>query len=245
MLEQIPAMAPKPSSPVAVQESDNTLKVKASYLDHLINLATEMVISRTELNSYFEKLKNLFYELDNRKKDLRGFAHQLEDFVEERTFNDLKGMMPQSAEDWEMLRNFAEMIKSISGDYYKTTGAMGKIIRFLERHISQLSVLSKSIHNDLLKARMVPISSLFERFKRPVRDLAKQQKKQVELIIEDNDAEMDRAMIEALYEPLLHILRNAVDHGIEKSTEREKAGKDPVGKIILRARQEKARWLLM
>lgn len=240
MLEQIPAMAPKPSSPVAVQESDNTLKVKASYLDHLINLATEMVISRTELNSYFEKLKNLFYELDNRKKDLRGFAHQLEDFVEERTFNDLKGMMPQSAEDWEMLRNFAEMIKSISGDYYKTTGAMGKIIRFLERHISQLSVLSKSIHNDLLKARMVPISSLFERFKRPVRDLAKQQKKQVELIIEDNDAEMDRAMIEALYEPLLHILRNAVDHGIEKSTEREKAGKDPVGKIILRARQEKS-----
>ena len=239
-LEQIPAITPKSTGPVAVQESDNTLKVKASYLDHLINLATEMVISRTELNSYFEKMKNLFYELDNRKKDLRSFAHQLEDFVEERTFNGIKGMMPQNQEDWETLRNFAEIIKSISGDYYKTTGAMGKIVRFLERHISQLSVLSKSIHNDLLKARMVPISALFERFKRPIRDLAKEQKKQVELVIEDNDAEMDRAMIEAMYEPLLHILRNAVDHGIEKSTERKKAGKDPKGKIILRARQEKS-----
>ncbi len=238
-MEQLPAAKPKAGEPVAFQEGDNTLKIKASYLDHLINLATEMVISRTELNSYFDTLKKLFYEMDVRKKDLRNFAHQLEDFVEERTFNELKGMVPRENEDWETWRNFAEIIKSISGDYYKTTGAINKVIRFLERHISQLSVLSKSIHNDLLKARMMPISNLFERFKRPIRDLARQQKKQVELIIEDNDAEMDRAMIEALYEPLLHILRNAVDHGIEKSAERKKAGKDPVGKIILRARQEK------
>ncbi len=238
-LEQIPALKPKSSEPVAVQESDNTLKVKTSYLDHLINLATEMLISRTELNSYFDKLKNLFYELDNRKKDLRGFAHQLEDFVEERSFNDLKGMMPSAGEDLDTLRNFSETIKSIAGDYYKTTGAMNKIIRFLERHISQLSVLSKSLHNDLLKARMVPVSTLFERFKRPVRDLARELKKQVELVIEDNDAEMDRAMVDALYEPLLHIVRNAVDHGLEKSSERKKAGKEPTGKIILRARQEK------
>ncbi|MHB2151034.1 response regulator [Calditrichota bacterium LG25] len=238
-LEQIPTIATRPAEPVATQDSDNTLKVKTSYLDHLINLATEMLISRTELNSYFDKLKNLFYEIDNRKKDLRAFAHQLEDFVEERTFSELKSMAPPSTEDWETLRNYSEIIKSISGDYYKTTGAMTKVIRFLERHISQLSVLSKSLHNDLLKARMVPIASLFERFKRPIRDLAREQKKEVELIIEDNDAEMDRAMIEALYEPLLHILRNAVDHGIEKSSERKKAGKDPVAKIILRARQEK------
>ncbi len=225
--------------PLAVQEADNTIKIKASFVDHLVNLATELVVNRTELTSYFETLKKLAADLDRRKKDIRHFTHQFEDFLEESSFADLKNLPPSVEQDYEMLTKFAENLKNFSGDYSEIATSIGKLMRSLEKNVSQLSVLSKSLHGDLLKARMLPIRLLFERFERPVRDLARKQRKQVELIVEDNGAELDRAMVEALYEPLLHIIRNAVDHGIEKPAQRKKAGKEPKGKIILRARQEK------
>ncbi len=240
LLDQQTVKSTGSAEPPVVQEADNTLKVKASYLDHLVNLATELVISRTELTSHFETLKNLVQDFDNQKKNLRTFAHQIEDFVEERSFVDFKRDDQQKENDFEILRELTENVKTIASDFVSTSGSIGKLMRFLEKNISQLSVLSKSLHADLLKARMIPVRVLFERFERPVRDLAREQKKQIEFVIEDNGAEMDRALVEALYEPLLHILRNAVDHGIEKATERKKAGKERKGKIILRARQEKS-----
>ncbi len=226
--------------PLAVQESDNTIKIKSSFVDHLVNLATEMVVNRTELNSYFETLKKLTGDLEQRKKDMRHFSHQFDDFLEESVFSDLKNAPTSIEQDYEMLSKFSDNLKNISGDITQISTEMSKLVRMLEKNVGQLSVLSKSLHGDLLKARMLPVRTLFERFERPVRDLARKQRKQIELIIEDNGAELDRAMVDALYEPLLHIIRNAVDHGIEKPAQRKKQGKEPKGKIILRARQEKS-----
>ncbi len=226
--------------PLAIQEADNTIKIKASFVDHLVNLATELVVNRTELTSYFETLKKLSADLERRKKDVRHFSHQFEDFLEESSFGDLKNLPSSLEQDYELLSKFAENLKNFSGEFSEISGSISKLMRSLEKNVNQLSVLSKSLHGDLLKARMLPVRLLFERFERPVRDLARKQRKQVELIIEDNGAELDRAMVEALYDPLLHIIRNAVDHGIEKPAQRKKLGKDPKGKIILRARQEKS-----
>ncbi len=237
--ESIPPATSKEKEPLAVQEADNTIKIKASYVDHLVNLATELVVARTELASHFEVLRRLTGDLENQKKNIRHFVHQFEDFLEESAFGDLKNLPPSLEQDYEVLRKFLENFKNLSAEAQDSYGTLNKITRFLEKNIAQLSVLSKSLHGDLLKARMVPIWLLFERFERPVRDLARKQRKQVELIMEDNGAELDRALVDALYEPLLHILRNAVDHGIEKVSQRKKAGKEPKGKIILRARQEK------
>ena len=226
--------------PLAVQEADNTIKIKSSFVDHLVNLATEMVVNRTELLSYFEMLKKITADLEHRKKDVRHFTHQFEDFLEESAFSDLKNLPPSLEQDYEMLSKFMDNLKNVSGDVSQISTELSKLVRSLEKNVNQLSVLSKSLHGDLLKARMLPIRLLFERFERPVRDLARKQRKQIELVIEDNGAELDRAMVDALYEPLLHIIRNAVDHGIEKPAQRKKLGKDPKGKIILRARQEKS-----
>ncbi len=237
--ESAPPAETRKKEPLAVQETDNTIKIKSSYVDHLVNLATELVVARTELASHFEALRRLNGDLENQKKFIRHFAHQFEDFLDESTFGDLKNLPPALEQDYEVLRKFLENFKNISTEVSESYGTLNKITRFLEKNINQLSVLSKSLHGDLLKARMVPVRLLFERFERPVRDLARKQRKQVELIMEDNGAELDRALVDALYEPLLHILRNAIDHGIEKVSQRKKARKEPKGKIILRARQEK------
>ncbi len=237
--ETVPSASVKKKEPPAVQETDNTIKIKSSYVDHLVNLATELVVARTELASHFEALRRLNGDLENQKKFIRHFAHQFEDFLDESAFGDPKNLPPALEQDYEVLQKFLENFKNISTEVNDSYGTLNKITRLLEKNIGQLSVLSKSLHSDLLKARMVPVRLLFERFERPVRDLARKQRKQVELIMEDNGAELDRALVDALYEPLLHILRNAVDHGIEKVSQRKKAGKEPKGKIILRARQEK------
>lgn len=235
---------PEAKEPLAVHEADSTIKIRSSFVDHLVNLATEMVVNRTELLSYFETFKKLTADLENRKKDVRHFTHQFEDFLDESAFDELKNLPPSLKQDFEMLSKFTDNLKNISGDVSQISGNMSKLMRSLEKNINQLSALSKSLHGDLLKARMVPVRLLFERYERAVRDLARKQRKQIELIIEDNGAELDRAMVDALQDPLLHIIRNAVDHGIEKPALRKKLGKDPKGKIILRARQEKSQVII-
>ena len=95
------------------------------------------------------------------------------------------------------------------------------------------------VQYNVMQARMVPIGFTFNRFPRMVRDLAKQQKKEVSLQTQGGDMELDRAIIDEISESLVHLLRNAVDHGIETPEERRKAGKPPQGTITLTAGRTK------
>nr|4JPB_A Chain A, Chemotaxis protein CheA [Thermotoga maritima MSB8] len=87
-------------------------------------------------------------------------------------------------------------------------------------------------------SHMVPISFVFNRFPRMVRDLAKKMNKEVNFIMRGEDTELDRTFVEEIGEPLLHLLRNAIDHGIEPKEERIAKGKPPIGTLILSARHE-------
>ena len=86
--------------------------------------------------------------------------------------------------------------------------------------------------------RMLPIRNVFERFPRLVRDIARQQGKEVELILEGEETRVDKAIIDEIGEPLVHMIRNSVDHGLESPAERRAKGKTPAGTILLSAAQE-------
>ncbi|MDR7435646.1 MAG: chemotaxis protein CheA [Armatimonadota bacterium] len=103
------------------------------------------------------------------------------------------------------------------------------------RHIGRIT---NELQAQIMKARMLPIDQLFSRFPRMVRDLARQAGKQVEFLMEGRETELDRTVIEQISDPLIHLLRNAVDHGIETPEERLKAGKPAKGVIRLRASHE-------
>lgn len=98
--------------------------------------------------------------------------------------------------------------------------------------------LHSELQDTILKARMVPIGPLFHQYNRTVRDLAKSLGKMAQLHIEGEDIEVDTAVVEHLKDPLLHMLRNALDHGIEPPTVRKKRGKPPAGTIIVRAARQ-------
>ncbi|HBT39584.1 MAG: CheA signal transduction histidine kinase [Thermotoga sp. 50_1627] len=111
-------------------------------------------------------------------------------------------------------------------------------IKEVDESLSQLNRITLDLQNVVMKIRMVPIAFVFNRFPRMVRDLAKQLSKEINFIIEGEDTELDRTFVEDIGEPLVHLLRNAIDHGIETKEERIAKGKSPVGTVVLSARHE-------
>ncbi|MFK8113425.1 MAG: chemotaxis protein CheA [Rubripirellula sp.] len=103
---------------------------------------------------------------------------------------------------------------------------------------SQLSSVTSAIQDRVMRTRMQPISSVFSKFKRIVRDVAVQCDKDVQLALEGEDTELDRTLLNAIRDPLTHIVRNSIDHGIESAEKRQAAGKPAQGKLLLRARHQ-------
>ncbi|ATW25697.1 chemotaxis protein CheA [Candidatus Formimonas warabiya] len=116
-------------------------------------------------------------------------------------------------------------------------GGDGDIVS-LRQISSHLARVTNELQEEIMKTRMLPIAQVFNRFPRMVRDLSQRFGKDIQLIIEGKETELDRTLIEAIADPLIHLIRNAVDHGLELPEERKKAGKPLTGKVCLRARQQ-------
>ncbi len=102
----------------------------------------------------------------------------------------------------------------------------------------RLSLVTTELQEEIMKTRMQPIGTVFNKFPRIVRDLSRIANKKVKLSIEGADTELDRSIIEAIKDPLTHIVRNSIDHGIEPPEERVKAGKSAIGHLLLKAYHE-------
>ncbi len=112
-------------------------------------------------------------------------------------------------------------VSRIAQDLSETTYAMARI--------------SDDLQDTIMKVRMVPVSSVFSRFPRLVRDLSRKSGKEVELIMEGEETELDKSVVEVIGDPLVHLIRNSVDHGVEPEDARRAAGKDLKGRVWLRA----------
>lgn len=108
----------------------------------------------------------------------------------------------------------------------------------LTETIEQMDRVTTDLQAVVMKVRMVPVGQVFNRFPRMVRDLSRELNKEVNLIIQGEETELDRTVIDEIGDPLVHLLRNAIDHGVESPAEREAKGKNPVGEIRLIARHE-------
>lgn len=108
----------------------------------------------------------------------------------------------------------------------------------MSKAVSNLDVVTADLQTAVMKTRMQPIKKVFGRFPRLVRDLARQLKKEISLELVGEETDLDKNLVEALADPLVHLVRNAVDHGIESPQEREESGKARLGRVILAAEQE-------
>lgn len=116
-------------------------------------------------------------------------------------------------------------------------GAAHKL-KDLNETLTRVSQISSSLQNVVMQVRMVPIEQVFDRFPRMVRDLSKKLNKKINLVVEGKETEMDRTVIDEIGDPMVHLIRNAIDHGIEMPEDRVAKGKSEVGTITLVARHE-------
>jgi two-component system chemotaxis sensor kinase CheA len=113
----------------------------------------------------------------------------------------------------------------------------GETLRALDEAVSHLDLLVGDLQNAVMKTRMQPIGRLFQKYPRVARDMARQLGKNVELVLDGEETELDKTMIEELGDPLIHLVRNAVDHGLESPEERRAAGKPEMATVKLSAQQ--------
>lgn len=116
-------------------------------------------------------------------------------------------------------------------DSDKGKSGMADAVEYLER-------ITTSLHDAVMKVRMVPVERVFNRFPRMVRDLAKDLNKKIKLVMSGQETEVDRTVVDEIADPLIHLIRNSIDHGIESPTEREQRGKNAHGTVNLKAYPE-------
>ncbi|HUX13725.1 MAG TPA: chemotaxis protein CheA [Spirochaetia bacterium] len=211
----------------------SVLRVDSKRIDNLLNLVSETVINKASFNqisnqfveslnafqtaetSYREKLKDLFDSLPD----------YLESIQKGGSIKDTKRDIAARFGDLlELFDPFQSSLRNTVAKFRSTSQNLGRITGELQEGVMQI--------------RMVPISQIFLRFPRLVRDLSKSLGKQVQLIVEGEDTELDKSVIEDLLDPLIHCVRNSIDHGVEKPEERRAAGKPEEGKLLLRAANE-------
>lgn len=226
-----------PAEPVAaaaaVQAGDatgpmitETVRVDVDRLDVLLNLTGELVVSRARFVQLLGVLAPMF-----RKSGLAGRSAQIAD--------GLRGMIHtlESATEVDtrsVSRNLAEQLHRLD-DQGSEWDDCRRTFAELVATVDQLTRVSQSLQHGVLGTRMVPVGPLLTRFKRSVRDIAQELGKRVQLEIVGEKTELDKRMIDELGDPLNHLIRNAIDHGIEPGDVRIRRGKPEVATIRLSA----------
>jgi two-component system chemotaxis sensor kinase CheA len=230
---QVEEDAGKDDAKKAAQQAGSILRVDSRRIDNLLNLVSETVITKATFNqisssfaatlsefqtaqfSYREKMKGLFDSIPELLVEMQS-GKSVKDVKKELT--------EQYAGVFTAFDSLEAGLKTSVGKFRSTAQNLGRITGELQEGV--------------MRIRMVPISQIFSRFPRLVRDLSKSLDKKVDLVIEGEDTELDKSVIEDLLDPLMHSVRNALDHGVESPKDRLAAGKPEEGMVLLKASNE-------
>ena len=141
-------------------------------------------------------------------------------------------------EKLDVLMNLVSELIIAKNSLVSASGVENKGHSAFNEHIEYLESVTTNLHESVMKVRMVPIESVVTKFPRMIRDLSKKLNKKMELYMSGEETELDRTVVDEIGDPLMHLLRNSADHGLESTEERIKRGKNPTGSIYLDAYQD-------
>lgn len=216
----------------AAQQS-SVLRVDSKRVDYLLNLVSEIVITKASFNQLSNSLNA---ELIDFQSSQSGFREKIHRLLED---------LPHYLEEM----NAGKSVREIREEISVALGDVSSIFEKNETNLKSLSVKMRSstqnlgriaseLQEGVMKIRMVPINQIFSRFPRVVRDLSRDLNKKIDLQIEGEDTELDKSVVEDLLDPIMHCVRNSVDHGVEAPDVRAASGKSEVGKVLLKASNE-------
>ena len=239
-----------PSQPVTRESNALTLRVRADWVDRMVNQAGEVAIARSRIESEVFAFKRHVNELSDALLRLRGHIREVEIQAESQmqaTFQ-TQGVAEQFdplefdrfTRFQEVTRFLAESVNDISTVQHILLARLGEA----DAALIQQTRLNRELQQNLLRVRMVPLNSVADRLYRTVRQTARDVEKLAQLDIQGGDLEIDRSVLEKVTAPLEHLLRNALAHGVETPEQRRAAGKTEFGEIVLSARQSGNEMLL-
>lgn len=233
------------------------IQVELDRLDSIMALVGELLVARTRLDQRLLELERVDDVLQGNQARM---SRVVRDFEGKHPYPPLAGSRPHEDSptsvfdlgggEWHSASElFAELefdryddfnllarrVEEISADLAEIQAQIAALLRTIRGDAAQIQRLSGRLRNEITRARMVPIGSLFSRFGRPVREAAKAAGKSVRLEVSGEMVEIDNAIIEQIADPLLHMIQNAISHGIEPEDERPSRGKSPQGTVNLRA----------
>jgi chemosensory pili system protein ChpA (sensor histidine kinase/response regulator) len=230
-------------------EDREVVRVSYARLERLMNLVGELVIGRGRLEQRLRALEQLSEQVLAFKSRLIG---SVQTFEEKYTFtyqsapgpsvepasqgvpglSDFSSLELDKYDDFNIL---ARRISEITADISESMAQLNGSIRQAQDDMGQLQQLTLSMRDEIARTRMVPIGTPFTRFRRAIRDIARASDKQVSLVTSGEHTEVDTGVVERLVDPLIHLVRNAVYHGIESPAERVAKGKPATGTVYLHA----------
>lgn len=221
------------SNKSATSTEIKTLHVNAQKLDLLVNQLGELIITKIKTEKRLEKIDAIKNANENCQKDLLKTSNYL------RYYN---RKYLQSGNSEQYITAFVKQVFALLSDtaqnVSRTIYDLNSLYRSSKEDDMKMRLIIDEMESMVKNIRVLPISTVFNSFSRMVRDIAAEKGKDIDFEIEGKDTCADKKIIEEIKTPLIHILRNAIDHGIESKEDRLLAGKSPVGKITLSAKQD-------
>ena len=215
------------------------VKVSAELLEELVNLAGETSISRGRMEQQVSDLSGSIEEMDSTIQRLQEQLRRLDIETEAQVIFRQEQMAQQEEFDplemdrYSQLQQLSRSLIESASDLMDLKYTLADKTRDTETLLLQQSRINTDLQEGLMRSRMVPFSRLVPRLRRIVRQAATELGKEVDFELDNVEGELDRTVLERMVAPLEHMLRNAVDHGIETPDERIAAGKNPNGRILL------------
>lgn len=208
---------------IADSSAVKTLRVDANKLDRLIKQVGELIVVKVKNQEHLKDIEKVSSSLENLQKEWSQNKYQIG--RKTKDFEKMYKSLSSASED--AMYTVSELMEQVSALY-----------RTVQEDDTKLSLIVGDLENIIKGIRMLPFSTIFHMFPRMVRDLATEKGKQAELSIDGSEVTADKKIIDEVKVPLIHILRNCIDHGIETPQERVEKGKNPTGKISLKVKYE-------
>jgi chemosensory pili system protein ChpA (sensor histidine kinase/response regulator) len=225
------------------------IRVDIDRLDNLMNLVGEMIVSRNRLTRQVDFIKLLREELSFSQSRL---LHEIKKFEEKYEYTlsietpstnqhiveqpgDFLELEFDRYDDFNLL---SRKLTEITNDTHEIMNDLAGFFDSFELDTARISTITTNLQDEITLARMVEMDKLYQMFQRLVRDLALEEHKQVNMVVSGGDTKIDKTIFEIISDPLMHMIRNAISHGIEQADDRKALGKDPTGLLMLKARHE-------
>ena len=211
-----------PVNPPAVSKNDkiDTIRVEPQKLDALMTQASELAVTKLRISQQMTEIEQIsaLWSAWSRQGLLGNkFITEIEQSLSPEKLQPLQQLLSSTEQRINSLGNLIDNLKNRASE-----------------DIASLNLIGDRLESGIQDLRQLPLSTIFNIYPRMIRDLARQQHKQIELIIEGGDIKADKQILEEIKDPLLHLIRNAIDHGIETPQERIVQGKSETAKIVLR-----------